>query len=615
MDSNYLGNHESPLDALLDATAPDFKTFFQWFFDIRNIRKLSALVSNWKNLRGYYLHRFSKPIDSDLGDDVLNARLYYIYPYSVLNLTNGKIQFIHNDLRSCFNLDVSKRSKPILSVDDLVDILLHHWKFSVATFCDERQRVQVALLLLVAAYTGSRPSTILNTSVIEQTDSLLKTKAICYRHIQLYLVKSETPTERAKVVVLLTLPYGKGDSWKPQPKTFLFYENPNLLLCPVALILSLAFDDHAFEASGANTRKILNAQVPQHKQSIQLCWKQGIKDIPIMRESYMTEGVATAAERDQIMGHSDSTIFQFYLTQKVKCDVQAAFLDEPKNSTMLKTTGAMRFTADSHAPTALTWEQRNTITNSPIILSMTREVEALTQAKKKYQSSYEDKARLDQLTVQHQEATRRLKAQKVREERDMLRNLRAEHFETSDTRELERQFAGVQAQKSDSGQTDKPIYDVPERRRIVAVLHVTAENMQMAPLDRFRYRVDFIDNLTLLCKRRDPRNRGHRPEIGLRRLPGSRIGPFFPLKTNQRQCLFCLGDKKLTLKKRGFLWSTPYKMWDHIESKHLCHMAPNKGFTCPHPQCLEDGIGVADVAHFKNHAARIHGVLLRARRN
>ncbi|KAL9082612.1 MAG: hypothetical protein Q9165_008843 [Trypethelium subeluteriae] len=594
-------------------------------------------------------------MDSELGDDVLN--------------------FIHNDLRSRFNLDMSKRSNPTLCVDDLVDILHHHWKFDTSTYCDERQRVQVALLLTIAAYTGSRPSSMLNTSILdtnsedEQNNSLStkptiiqeKTKAICYRHIKLYLVKDKTPTGRAKVVVLLTLPHGKGEDRKPQPKTFLFYENPNLLLCPVALILALASHDKAFAAKGANIQKILNARVPHHKPSIRVHWNQDAKDKPIMRGSHITEGgrrtsptlplcrssisnyllrlgqacgfqdnltcycfrrgtgnavdsVATAAERDQIMGHSDSTIFQFYLTQKVKCDVQAAFLDEPKNSSLIKITGAMRFTADSHAPRTLTQEQRNAITNSPTVLSMARKIETLMQAKRKCQSIYQDTAKVDQLAAQHQEATRQLKAHKVREERHMLRALRTEHFQTSDTRELERQFVGIQAQNSDPEQVEKPIYDIPERRRLVAILHVTTENIQMAPLAKFRYRLDFIDSLALLCTRRDPRNRGHHPEVALRRLPGSRIRPFFPLKTNTRQCLFCLGDKKLTLKKRGFCWTTRYKMWDHVESHHLRHIAPNKSFTCPHPQCHEDGVEVVDIIHFKNHAARIHGVLLRAKR-
>ncbi|KAL9065698.1 MAG: hypothetical protein Q9157_007382 [Trypethelium eluteriae] len=246
MGTNHLGNHKNPIKALLGASATEFKTFFQWFVDVRNLQRLTSLTSNWKRLRAYYNRLFSKPIDQDLGDNVLN--------------------FIQKDLRSRHHLDTTKRPKPILNVDDLVGILLRHWKFDPSTYCDERQRVQVALLLLIAAYTGSRPSSILNTDEIQDKDG--ETKAVCYRHIELYLVKSETLIERLKVVALLTLPYGKGDEWKPQPKTFLFYENPNLLLCPVALILALAFHDNAFVAEGVKTRKLLEAQIPHRKLSI-----------------------------------------------------------------------------------------------------------------------------------------------------------------------------------------------------------------------------------------------------------------------------------------------------------------------------------------------------------
>ena len=51
-----------------------------------------------------------------------------------------------------------------MGVDDLYHILFTHWVFDDATYSDERQRVQVATALLLAAYTGYRPCSLFDTS-------------------------------------------------------------------------------------------------------------------------------------------------------------------------------------------------------------------------------------------------------------------------------------------------------------------------------------------------------------------------------------------------------------------------------------------------------------------
>ncbi len=65
-------------------------------------------------------------------------------------------------------------------------------------------------------------------------------------------------------------------------------------------------------------------------------------------------GVASVVERDQVMGHADSGVFQSYLNQRVKCHVQAAFLGRPSEKALLKAVGHMSLTADARAPTKLT---------------------------------------------------------------------------------------------------------------------------------------------------------------------------------------------------------------------------------------------------------------------
>jgi len=53
------------------------------------------------------------------------------------------------------------RPKDTLSAEDLGILLQWHWKYGTAAFTNERQRVQLSLLMLFSAFTGSRPDTLL----------------------------------------------------------------------------------------------------------------------------------------------------------------------------------------------------------------------------------------------------------------------------------------------------------------------------------------------------------------------------------------------------------------------------------------------------------------------
>lgn len=59
--------------------------------------------------------------------------------------------------------EVSRRARPkdTLSAEDLGILLQWHWKYSTSIFANERQRVQMSLLMLFSAFTGSRPATLL----------------------------------------------------------------------------------------------------------------------------------------------------------------------------------------------------------------------------------------------------------------------------------------------------------------------------------------------------------------------------------------------------------------------------------------------------------------------
>ncbi|PQK10238.1 hypothetical protein BB8028_0002g05620 [Beauveria bassiana] len=67
-------------------------------------------------------------------------------------------KYINDDLKVKFNLDDQPGSKPVLSVDDLLLGLTHHWSRDRSVFPTEDDRLDVAAIMLFQAYTACRPA-------------------------------------------------------------------------------------------------------------------------------------------------------------------------------------------------------------------------------------------------------------------------------------------------------------------------------------------------------------------------------------------------------------------------------------------------------------------------
>ena len=149
--------------------------------------------------------------------------------------------------------------KPVMSVDDLALVLQHHWILDDSAFDDERQRVQLASLLLVAAYTGQRPCSLLETtrkrgplqavktgdeyledsSEDEQSEHENRTcaeafedcdydavetptrdnlpRGILYRDVRIRVLPRRFDGQRNPLVMEMTIVHTKGEDRTPQP--------------------------------------------------------------------------------------------------------------------------------------------------------------------------------------------------------------------------------------------------------------------------------------------------------------------------------------------------------------------------------------------------------------
>lgn len=99
-------------------------------------------------------------------------------------------QFVEGPLTEEYGLDNTETEKPLLEADDFVEVIRYHWVSDINIFPNERQRVQLAAILLLAAFTGSRPHALLS---------------LTYRDLNLYVDQDKDTGEHVlKLGVKLT---------------------------------------------------------------------------------------------------------------------------------------------------------------------------------------------------------------------------------------------------------------------------------------------------------------------------------------------------------------------------------------------------------------------------
>lgn len=102
------------------------------------------------------------------------------------------------------------RAKPTIGPAGLNAALCYHWRYDTEVFAHERQRVQLATILLLIAYTTSRPGALVVSGHEGiRTSATAHTQTLTYRNVALYLLR--TPVGQADLLVLeLTLMWMKG---------------------------------------------------------------------------------------------------------------------------------------------------------------------------------------------------------------------------------------------------------------------------------------------------------------------------------------------------------------------------------------------------------------------
>ena len=179
--------------------------FFRWICDHYSVRKLSALVTYYHQLcQLYTMWQKGQRLNRLVQRQIYNVSGPLRNKFGS-RLISGK--FICSTLKEEYELDERVSRKALLDEEDFKQVLRCHWVTDTNTYPHERQRVQMATLLLLAAYTGSRPSALLS---------------ITYKDLDLF-VQRDTKTNEVTLMLTVELTKTKGGKGKKDPFVALLY--------------------------------------------------------------------------------------------------------------------------------------------------------------------------------------------------------------------------------------------------------------------------------------------------------------------------------------------------------------------------------------------------------
>jgi hypothetical protein len=326
-------------------------------------------------------------------------------------------------------------------------------------------------------------------------------------------------------------------------------------------------------------------------------------------------GATTTAVHDQIMRHNpNSDIFNAYLNEKVRFDVQSAFLERPSTDGLTRAFTHMSLTTDPQAPTDVPQEIMDALPPNPDVLAM--EVER-AQLFKELREEYRFVRRAPETDIRkktHQQLVGKIVNKNKKLHEEAKKQYRRDYFYRIHNKAMERHLNNIA--------TDEYIelvieHQLQERTQLQEVICDFSEDLTTKDIVKRRIRA--IDLMVALCCQREDQRPKLRsiiihPEPVKEESPGPELSDLepFPMLCKKTQCPICIGDERMTYERRTFSYSRPSKLMDHVESAHLRKIPEHQAISCRHPVCVSSGLVLNNLMHFKNHVQRIHGISLRA---
>jgi hypothetical protein len=301
-----------------------------------------------------------------------------------------------------------------------------------------------------------------------------------------------------------------------------------------------------------------------------------------------------------------------YLNEKVRFDVQSAFLDRPSMDGLTKAFTHMSLTCDPRAPKHVPQEVMDALPPDSAIVELERDRWEVYEAiRKEYR--FIKRARGTDIGNIYQKLVAKVASANKKRDEDIKKQYRRDYHDRIHDEEMERHLKGI---ATDEYVDPVVQHQLPERTQVQEVMCDFSEDLTTE--DTVRRRIRAIDRMVALCSRREvppPKQRlptSHQDSVKEESLgPESPDPEPFPLLCAKTQCPICIGDNRLTYSCRTFRYKRPSHMMDHVERAHR-RVLVEKTISCRHPVCKSSRLVLKNLMHFKNHVQTVHGISLRA---
>ena len=329
-------------------------------------------------------------------------------------------------------------------------------------------------------------------------------------------------------------------------------------------------------------------------------------------------GKAPDAVVDQVMRHDPMTgcMANAYLNHRVGYNVQDAFLEmEPSDDGLTKAFTHMSIRCNPEVPKEIPKAELDKLCLDPEVTSLSKRVEQMFISIRQEHGLI--KSAPKSVQEEYRQLQRDLKNAKKNFQDEMTKAYQEAYRRHIHDQELDRQLKGIVVNEE-----AEPVvqHHLEERNQLQAIMCDFSMDLDMRSMtDRKIRAIDLMVSLASQREMRQPRSSTlceGSPTKGFPAVVPAEVPPLkveeVPLILARTQCIFCVGDERLSRKDRMRSFSNVGNMMSHVDNVHFKRKPVVGKFVCEHPNCKPLGDFLRDVDHFKNHVQTVHGVKLRA---
>jgi uncharacterized protein DUF3435 len=249
-----------------------------------------------------------------------------------------------------------------------------------------------------------------------------------------------------------------------------------------------------------------------------------------------------------------TTFYSAYLNHSVEFDIQNTVLGQPTQDKMLTHVSLMR---DPRATKNMVPDE--VWANLPPDSEVVRLEERRAQLKA---GRYRVKGHEDEEEIRN--IGERIRNRRAKRDKAIQEQYREYYFYNRPTWDIEKQARGEAEEQYVAPGID---LHIPERAQLAETLCKQPQGLGMEEISQLRIRA--ADLMTGLCGKQETAKRlriWQRPHVVIKESP--ELDPF-PLHMNKTQCPDCIGDERLSMQERTFVYCRPAVRNDHWDREHL----------------------------------------------